>query len=154
MSDNDTGSGGPIDDLSIGEVDKELAAIDEKLDTMPADDFEGRVDLRQRHHALRARAAQLHADADEQRSTADIQIEVQSLRQRIAVIQDEMIDSAEQGGEGNIPGPDQQDRSPGAMNRDIGDAQGAPEMVRRLDKLERILRERGVDDDPSSAAHG
>ena len=54
MSDNDTASGGSIDDLSIGEIDKELVAIDEKLDTLPADDFEDRVDLHQRHQALKA----------------------------------------------------------------------------------------------------
>lgn len=58
-----------------------------------------------------------------------------------------MIDSEEQGGEGNIPGPDQQHRSPSAMNREIGDAQGEPAMVRRLDDLKAILRSRNVDVD-------
>ncbi|MEA3501354.1 MAG: hypothetical protein U9R47_01155 [Actinomycetota bacterium] len=69
------------------------------------------------------------------------------------MIQGEMIDSAEQSGEGNIPGPDPMDRTPGAMNREIGDAQGAPAMVRRLDQLEGILAGRGVDADRSDAPH-
>ncbi|MEA3501353.1 MAG: hypothetical protein U9R47_01150 [Actinomycetota bacterium] len=69
MSDTETGSTGSIDDLSIGEIDKELAEIDEKLHTMPEEDFEARVDLRTRHNALKTRAAHLGADADEQRST-------------------------------------------------------------------------------------
>lgn len=147
MSDNDTSTGGPIDALSIGEIDRELAAIDEKLDTMPADDFEGRVELRQRHQALRARAAQLGTDADERRSTADLQTEIQSLRQRIAAIQGGMIDTAEQVGEGNIPGPDPSRTDPAAMNREIADGHGAPAMVSRLNKLEGILASRGVDAD-------
>lgn len=145
MSDNDTGDNRSISDLSIGEIDRELVAIDEKLDTVPADDFGVRVDLRTRREALRARAAQLNTDADEQRSSADIEIEIRSLEQRIAVISGEMIDSGEQGGEGNIPGPDQQHRSPSAMNREIGDAQGEPAMVRRRDDLKAILRSRDVD---------
>jgi hypothetical protein len=86
MSDNDTGDHRSISDLSIGEIDRELVAIDEKLDTVPADDFGARVDLRTRREALRARAAQLNTDADEQRSSADIEIEIRSLEQRIAVI--------------------------------------------------------------------
>ncbi len=147
MSDNDTSSDGPINDLSIGDIDRELAAIDEKLDTMPADDFEGRVELRQRHQALRARAAQLSTDADEQRSSADLQTEVKSLRQRIAAIQGGMIDTAEQDAEGNIPGPDPSRTDPGAMNREIADGHGAPAMVSRLNKLEGILASRGVDVD-------
>jgi hypothetical protein len=147
MGDNDTGDNRSISDLSIGEIDRELVAIDEKLDTVPADDFGARVDLRTRREALRARAAQLSTDADEQRSSADIEIEIRSLEQRIAVISGEMIDSEEQGGEGNIPGPDQQHRSPSAMNREIGDAQGEPAMVRRLDDLKAILRSRDVDVD-------
>lgn len=147
MSDNDTGNSVSIDDLTIDEIDKELVEIDEKLSTLPADDFATRVDLRTRHEALQARAAHLNADADEQRSTEDIEIEIQSLEQRIAVIQGEMIDSAEQGGEGNIPGPDQKHRGPGALNREIGDAQGTPAMVRRMEKLKDILSSRGVDVD-------
>jgi hypothetical protein len=154
MSDNETSSAGSIDDLTIEEIDRELVEIDEKLDTLPADDFGARVDLRTRHEALQARAAHLSAGADEQRSTEEIQIEVGSLKQRIAVIQGEMIDSAEQGGEGNVPGPDQTHRSPGAMNREIGDAQGAAALVRRLDKLEGILRERGADGGPSTPTDG
>jgi hypothetical protein len=150
MRDNETGSAGSIDDLTIQEIDRELVEINEKLETLPADDFGARVDLRTRHEALQARAAHLSAGADEERSTENIQIEVGSLKQRIAVIQGEMIDAAEQGGEGNVPGPDQKHRNAGAMNRDIGDAQGAAALVRRLDKLEEILRKRGTGGGPSN----
>lgn len=147
MSDNDTPSSGSIDDLSIGEIDKELAAIDEKLDTLPSDDFVDRVDLHQRHLALKARAAQLNADADEQRSTADLQTEVTSLKQRIAAIQGDMIDTAEQDSEGNIPGPHPGESDPSVMNQEIADGHGAPALVNRLKKLQGILASRGVDTD-------
>lgn len=144
MSDNDTASGGSIDDLSIGEIDKELVAIDEKLDTLPADDFEDRVDLHQRHQALKARAAQLNTDADEQRSTADLKAEVTSLRQRIAAIQGDMVDTAVQTSEGNITGPHPGESDPRVMNQEIADGEGAPALVSRLNKLERVLASRGI----------
>ena len=147
MSDNDTTSGGSIDDLSIGDIDKELAAIDEKLNTIPADDFSERVDLHERHLELRTRAAELNADADRQRSTGDIEIEIQSLRQRIAAVQGVMIDTAVQDSEGNVPGPDQKDRSSSTMNREIADARGVPAMENQLRKLEGILADRDVNTD-------
>ena len=133
--------------MSIGEIDKQLAAIDEKLDTLPADDFENRVDLHQRHQDLKARAAQLNSDADEQRSTADLQTEVTSLKQRIAAIQGDMVETAEQDSEGNIPGPHPGESDPGVMNQEIADGHGAPALVSRLSKLEGILASRGVDTD-------
>ena len=147
MSDNETASGESIDDLSIGEIDKELAAIDEKLDTLPSDDFVDRVDLHQRHQALKARAAQLNTDADEQRSTADLQTEITSLKQRIAAIQGDMTDTSEQDSEGNIPGPHPSESDPSVMNQEIADGHGAPALVSRLNKLEGILASRGVDAD-------
>jgi len=147
MSDYDTSSSKSIDELSIGEIDKELAEIDEKLNTIPADDFSERVDLHERHLELRTRAAALNADADRQRSTGDIEIEIQSLRQRIAVVQGVMIETAVQDSEGNVAGPDQQDRSSSAMNREIADARGVPAMENRLRKLTRILADRGVNAD-------
>jgi hypothetical protein len=152
MSDIDTGSNKPISDLSIGEIVRELADIDEKLETLPADDFATRVDLRQRHLDLKARAAQLNADADEQRSTEDLMTEIQSLNQRITEIQGEFVDTSEQDGEGNISGPYQAQRGPSEMNQEIADAHGAPEMVARRDKLEWIVRGRGIE--PNGSASG
>jgi len=142
MSDNDTSSNRSMNEMSIGEIDEELAAIDEKLNTMPADDFSARVDLHERHLELRTRAAELNADADRQRSTGDIEVEIQSLRQRIAAVQDVMIETAVQGSEGNVPGPDQQNRSSSAMNQEIADARGVPALENRLRKLEGILADR------------
>ena len=141
MSDNTT-SDGSIENLTSGEIAKELAAIDEKLDTLPADAFSERVTLHQRHEDLRARAAHLAEEADDQRSTQDLQIEVQSLQQRLGVIQDEFIDVSEQSGEGNIPGPDSVDRGAAGLNRDVAQAQGAPQLVARIDKLQRIIASR------------
>jgi DNA repair exonuclease SbcCD ATPase subunit len=145
MSDNDTTNDGSIDNLTSGEIAKELAAIDEKLDTLPADDFSERVTLHQRHEDLRARAAQLAEDADDQRSTQDLQVEVQSLQQRLGRIQDELIDVPEQTGEGNIPGPDSVHRSAAGLNRDMADAQDAPQMVARINKLQRIISSRDAE---------
>jgi len=144
MSDNNT-TEGSIEGLSSGEIAKELAAIDEKLDTLPADDFSARVTLHQRHEDLRARAAQLAEDADYQRSTQDLQLEVQSLQQRLGRIQDEFIDVSEQSGEGNIPGPDSVHRSAAGLNRDMADAQDAPQMVARISKLQRIISSRDTE---------
>ena len=152
MSDNDTTSNGPIDDLTSGEIAKELAAIDEKLETLPADDFAARVTLHQRHEDLRARAAHLAQDADAQRSTADLQIEIQSLQHRLGRIQDEFINVPEQSGEGNIPGPDLADRGAADLNREIANAQYAPQLISRIDKLQEILRSRGVDSDQPPAS--
>jgi len=144
MSDNDTTNDGSIDNLTSGDIAKELAAIDEKLDTLPADDFSERVTLHQRHEDLRARAAQLAASADDQRSTQDLQVEIQSLQQRLGKIQDDFIDVSEQSGEGNIPGPGSVGRSAAGLNRDMATAQDAPQMVARIDKLQRIIASRNT----------
>lgn len=151
MSDNNT-TDGSIEDLTSGEIAKELAAIDEKLDTLPADDFSERVTLHQRHEDLRARAAQLAEEADDQRSTKDLQIEVQSLQQRLGRIQGEFIDVSEQSGEGNIPGPDSVDRSAAGLNRDMANAQGAPQLVARIEKLQRIIQSRSTGSDHPTAS--
>ena len=152
MTDNDTTKNGSIDNLTSGEIAKELAAIDEKLDTLPADDFAARVTLHQRHEDLRARAAHLAAEADDQRSTEDLQVEVKSLQQRLGRIQNEFIDVSEQSGEGNIPGPDSVHRGAAGLNTEIADAQNAPQLVARIGKLQGILRSRGVDSDgPTSS---
>jgi hypothetical protein len=145
MRDNNNTSDGSIEDLTSGEIAKELAEIDEKLDTLPSDDFSERVTLHQRHEDLRARAAHLADDADAQRSTKDLQIEVQSLQQRLGVIQDEFINVPEQSGEGNIPGPDSVDRGAAGLNRDVAEAQGAPQIVARIDKLQRVIASRDAD---------
>jgi hypothetical protein len=142
MSDNDNSNDGSIENLTPGDIAKELAAIDEKLDTLPADDFAERVTLHQRHEDLRARAAQLAEEADDQRPTQDIQAEVQSLQQRLRRIQGEFIDVPEQSGEGNIPGPDSVDRSAASLNRDMANAQDAPKIVARIEKLQRIIQSR------------
>ena len=152
MSDNNTTSDGSIDNLTSGDIAKELAAIDEKLDTLPADDFSERVTLHQRHEDLRARAAHLAADADDQRSTQELQVEVQSLQQRLGRIQDEFIDVSEQSGEGNIPGPDSVDRSAASLNRDMAKAQDAPQIVARIEKLQRIIQSRGTGSDQPTAS--
>lgn len=142
MSEYGTSSSKSIDELSIDEINKELVEIDEKLSTIPADRFSERVDLHERHLELRTRAAEVNADADRQRSTGDIEIEIQSLRQRIAAVQGVMIEAAVQSSEGNVPGPDQQHRSSSAMNREIADARGVPAMENRLEKLTGILADR------------
>jgi hypothetical protein len=142
MSTTDTADDGSIQNLTAGEIAKELAAIDEKLDTLPADDFSQRVTLHQRHEDLRARAAQLAAEADYGRSTQDLQLEIQSLQQRLHKIQGEFIDVAEQSGEGNIPGPDSVDASAAGLNRDMAQAQDAPQVVARIEKLQGIIDSR------------
>lgn len=152
MSDNDTTNGGSIENLTSGEIARELSSIDEKLDTLPADDFSERVTLHQRHEDLRARAAQLAADADYQRSTQDLQVEIQSLQQRVGRIQDEFIDVSEQSGEGNIPGPGSVDRSAAGLNRDMANAQDAPQIVARINKLQRIIASRSTDSESPSAS--
>ena len=138
---------GSIEDLSSGDIAKELAAIDEKLDTLPKDAFAERVTLHQRHEDLRARAAHLAEDADARRSTEDLQVEVRSLQQRLGRIQDEFVDVSEQSGEGNIPGPDSAHRGAAGLNTEIADAQHAPQLVARIEKLQGIIRGRGVDSD-------
>jgi len=151
MSDTDTG-GSPIDALSIGEIDRELVEIDERLDTLPADDFEARVTLRQRRLDLKARAAHLSAGADEQRTTEDLMTEIRSLNQRIGAIQDAFVESADQDGESSISGSYHGQQGPSAMNREIADAQGARELVARRDKLEAIVRGRDAGADGSAPA--
>jgi len=142
MSDSTIDHGTSIDALSIEEIDRELVDINEKLETLPADEFASRVALHQRHLELKARAAELNADAGEQRTTEDLEAEVRSLDERISAIQHEFIDTPEQDGDGNITGPYERKRGPSKMNQEISEAAGATELIARREKLQKILSDR------------
>jgi chromosome segregation ATPase len=131
----------------IDAILKELNEIDVKLDELPADAFNERITLRERHEELQAEAKQLAAAAHSDRPTADIEAELASLEQRLSDIKGERIDVVEQSGGGDAAGAGAEGLGAQGINWQIEASEGVPQIRERIGDLKGELRKRGVDPD-------
>jgi len=134
----------------IDAILRELAEIDEKLETLPADAFNERITLHDRQTELRAEVARLSAEIPADRPTADIEAELASLENRLAEIKGERIDVVEQSGGGDAAGAGAEGLGATGINWQIEQAEGAPAIRDRIKVLKDALRNRGVDPDRRS----
>lgn len=134
----------------IDAILKELYEIDVKLDELPADAFNERITLRERHEELQAEANQMASQADSDRPTADIEAELASLEQRLSQIKGERIDIVEQSGGGDSAGAGAEGLGAQGINWQIEAGEGVPEIRERIGKLKGELRKRGIDPDKTS----
>ncbi len=120
----------------LGDLVKELAAVQDELLALDDDAFARRHELLKRQDELREQVAGLQVDPDVGRSRADLEAELEALRERLEAIRAQRIDPVVQAGGGdsgwgNI-GASQ-------INRGIVDAQGGEAIKERIAQIEQRL---------------
>jgi hypothetical protein len=123
----------------------ELEAIDEQLDTLPADAFNERITLRQRKEELKAEVADLASHSDKLQPTDRLQAERAALRHKLDTIGSDYVDVEVLGGGGgeSVPGTEGPDAT--GLDHQIDHAQGADEIRARIAEIDAILRDRGIE---------
>lgn len=123
----------------------ELEAIDEQLDTLPADAFNERITLRQRKEELKAEVADLANHSEALQPTDRLQAERAALRHKLDTIGSDYVDVEVLGGGGGemVPGTEGPDST--GLDHQIDHAQGADEIRARISKIDAILRDRGIE---------
>jgi hypothetical protein len=123
----------------------ELEAIDEQLDTLPADAFNERITLRQRKEELKAEVADLASHSEKLQPTDRLQAERSALRHKLDNIGSDYVDVEVLGGGGgeSVPGTEGPDAT--GLDHQIDHAQGADEIRARISEIDAILRERGIE---------
>jgi hypothetical protein len=127
----------------MSEVDRifsELSEISMQLGDLPSNAYDERVRLEGRREELHAAAATLRDQVGDERPTAAIETELESLRERLQQIKKSEIDVVSQHGGSGM-------ESSGAsssmkLNRQIRAGRGADELQSRIRKLERALGEK------------
>lgn len=123
----------------------ELEAIDEQLDTLPADAFNERITLRQRKEELKAEVADLASHSDKLQPTDRLQAERAALRHKLDAIGSDYVDVEVLGGGGgeSVPGTEGPDAT--GLDHQIDHAQGADEIRARIAEIDAILRDRRIE---------
>lgn len=133
----------PAQDLDA--VNRELAEVVDALNATPTDDFAARHALRTRQDELRELAAGFRVDADEQRSTEDLRIELAAREAQLDAIYKSGLDLVTQSGGGSATGGSYTSAGEAGINQKIRGASGAGEVQARIARLQEILADRGPD---------
>lgn len=125
-----------VDIEQLGELVKQLSAVQDELLALGPDDHEARNALLSRQSDLREQVRQFHQDPDAGRSRADLERELESLQARLEAIRGERIDPVVQAGGGdtgigNIGVTE--------LNRGIMEAQGGAPLKERIAQIEARL---------------
>ena len=130
----------PVQDLDS--INRELAKVVDALNNTPSDDFAARYALRTRQDELRELAAGFRVDADEQRSTKDLRVELAARKSQLDAIYRSGIDMVTQAGGGSGTGGSYTSGAEGGVNRQVRAASGAAEVQTRIARLREILAAR------------
>ncbi len=126
------------DEVDIDQLVADLAAVQDQLLATASDDFARRYELNKRQDALREQVASFDPDAG--RSRAEMEAEVAALRAQVDAIRKERIDVVKQAGGGS--GRAEMGNLGGvAINQQIEQAQGVPQLLGRIGRLESRLAE-------------
>ena len=125
----------PVD---IDRLVAELGAVQDELLATPSDDFARRFELNKRQDELREQVVAFDPDAG--RSRAQLEAELEALKAQVASIESQRIDLVQQAGTpsgttemGNLGGL--------VINQGIDQAQGRPQLMARIGRIEGRLKE-------------
>ena len=129
--------------VDIDRLVAELGEVQDELLATPTDDFARRFELNKRQDQLREQVAAFDPDAG--RSRAELEAELEALKAQVASIESQRIDLVTQAGfsgtsgeMGNVGGT--------ALNQGIDQAQGRPQLMARIGRIEGRLAEMEGDD--------
>lgn len=139
---------------SADQIAKDLARVTDALLELSDDDFARRFEILTERDALRAEAAELEADFDEQRPTPDIVDELREVRRRRSALVSDQASRVMASGPGGTGG------AAGAVSGEMAKlsirARAASDLGRltqRVGQLESLLAERGVDVEEALGTH-
>ena len=122
---------------------RDLSEVQDRLNSLPADAFGERYQLRCRQDELRDQMATLRVDVDAERSTEELLAELSGLRSRLAESEGQRIDMVSQaGGSGGLTGAMTPEEG---LNRKMQAAAGAGEIRSRIGRIKGILTDRDVE---------
>jgi hypothetical protein len=128
---------------SLEEINRSLARIQDELLATPSDAFAEKYRLQSERDRLRKLTRGFAVDYESSRDTDDIRKEVEALRARVSQIESKRAASGKMadggfGGVGAHSGP-----ADGVMlNAAFDEAQGIPQLIDRIARLETILQKR------------
>ncbi len=128
-------------------LNRELAGIQDELLALSDDAFAERFALQKRQDELRELAGAFHQDWDSQRSTEELQAELNALRGQLKGIEDQKINLAMFGSGSKGAGPGSSGLGGVSLNRGLLEALGANRVHARIGVIKGILADRGIDSD-------
>lgn len=124
----------------IDRIFQELSEIRQKLEGLPSDDRAERASLESRREELHAQAGAIQGSVGDLRSSAEIGVELDSLKAQLRQIEGSEVNIVEQYGGSVLEGTGAADGI--ALNRQIEEGQGAGELRGRIEALEKELAKR------------
>ncbi len=115
----------------------DLEEIEERLRALPEDDYNGRIDLRERRLALLAEAGRLRKELPVDREA--LEAELAELRERADELRKRRIDPVKQAGGGSSGGDFGFAADAWRLNRHIDAASGIDGILARISEIEEIL---------------
>ncbi len=123
----------------VDTIRRELAAIEQQLAALPAEDFGRRLDLRERRAELRAEARRAGLAA---RPTDQLEDDLRTLRERHEQLVARRVSAGQVGGGGGPGGGGFEPTVLVNLNAEIDEASGVHEVEQRIVALERELADR------------
>lgn len=133
-----------MEQLSLEELNRRLALVQERLLELAPDDFAHRYRLALEQDRLRKEARRHAKERDLNRASKDLLAELMARKDALEIIRRKMVNTAAQAGgggagAGSFEGPLDAFR----INNAIMAGAEADELIQRIARLETILRERG-----------
>lgn len=130
--------------LSLDELNRRLAEIQDRLLELGREDFAARYELQLEQDRLRRQSRRHASDRDSNRPSQELLAELRARESALEQIRRGMVNSAAQaggggGGSGSFEGP----LDGFKINNAMTSATGADKLMQRIARLETILKERG-----------
>ncbi len=126
------------------DLNRKLAAIQDRLIALPDDAFAQRWELRKEQDELREQAREFACAMDEDKFDDELLSELRALRDQMKVIERQRIDLVGQAGGGSMSG-EMGNLGAVKLNRSIDIAMGLPAIKARIGVIKGVLMNRDVD---------
>lgn len=131
--------------LTIDELNRRLAQVQDRLLELGPDDHAERYRLKVEQDQLRSQARRFAKDRDADRSTEDLKAELRARERALKKVRRKLMNAAAQaggggGGSGSFEGP----LDAFKINNALMSGTDAEALIRRIARLETILGERGA----------
>jgi len=131
------------EELTLEELNRRLAAIQDRLLELADDDFAEKFQLQKERDRLRDLAGRFAQDRDARRSTEELVAELEARRSALEAFRKQMTEGAKFASAGLTPGAWEGPADSTAINEAMKGAHDVEELMRRIAELEEVLVSRG-----------